>query len=61
MEHKAAEAYEAWGEKKLYGKAYMGMLRITYVIDEAGRILRVFPKVKPENHGKEVLEAIKLG
>jgi peroxiredoxin Q/BCP len=39
----------------------MGMLRITYVVDEEGKILRVFPKVKPENHGKEVLDTIKLG
>jgi peroxiredoxin Q/BCP len=59
-EHKAAEAYGVWGEKKLYGKAYMGMLRSTFIIDEQGIIVKVFPKVKPENHGQEVLNALKM-
>lgn len=57
-DHKAADAYGVWGEKKLYGKAYMGMQRSTFIIDEQGRIIKVFPKVKPENHGQEVLDAL---
>lgn len=61
IEHKVAEAYGVWGEKKLYGKAYMGMLRSTFIIDEQGRIIKVFPKVKPENHGQEVLDELRLG
>lgn len=58
--HKIAEAYGAWGEKKLYGKTYMGIIRSTFIIDEQGKIIKVFPKVKPEKHGEEVLNAIRL-
>ena len=61
VEHKVAEAYGAWGEKKLYGKTHMGMIRGTFIIDEQGRIMKVFPKVKPENHGEEVLNVLRLG
>jgi len=42
------EAYGAWGEKSMYGKKYMGTNRVTYVIDETGKIAAVFPKVKPD-------------
>lgn len=59
VDHRVAEMYGAWGEKKLYGKPYMGILRTTYVIDEEGKIAKVFPKVKPQEHSKEVLAAIK--
>ncbi|HSJ58432.1 MAG TPA: thioredoxin-dependent thiol peroxidase [Anaerolineae bacterium] len=57
-DHKVAEMYGAWGEKKMYGKTYDGILRSTYIIDEAGRIARVFPKVTPAKHSQEVLEAL---
>lgn len=57
-EHKAAEAYGVWKEKSMYGKKYMGVDRTTFVIDPAGKILRVFPKVKVEGHAEEVLAAI---
>ena len=53
-----ATAYGAWGEKKLYGRTFMGMNRITYLIDEQGGIARVWPKVKPDRHGEEVLAAV---
>jgi peroxiredoxin Q/BCP len=58
-DHRIAEMYGAWGEKKMYGKTYMGILRSTYVIDEEGKILKVFPKVKPKDHSQEVLAALK--
>jgi len=58
-EHIAADAYGVWGEKKLYGKSYMGMQRSTFIIDGQGRIKKVFPKVKPEDHGQEVLDALR--
>jgi len=58
-EHQVAEAYGAWGEKKMFGKTYMGILRSTFVIDEEGKILKVFPKVKPKNHSQEVLAVLK--
>ena len=49
------KAYGAWGEKSMYGKKYMGILRITYVIGADGRVAAVFPKVKPAGHAQEVL------
>ncbi len=54
-----AMEYGAWGEKKNYGRTYMGMRRITYLIDERGKITKVWPKVRPDEHGEEVLAAIK--
>ena len=57
-EHRVAEMYGAWGEKKMYGRTYMGILRSTFVIDEEGKIVKVFPKVKPKNHSQEVLAAL---
>ncbi len=55
-EHRVAELYGAWGEKKMYGKTYMGIIRATFIIDEDGVIIKVFPKVKVKNHSQEVLE-----
>jgi thioredoxin-dependent peroxiredoxin len=52
---KLAESYGAWGEKTLYGKKSMGILRSTFVIDETGRIEKVYPKVKPDPHAEELL------
>jgi peroxiredoxin Q/BCP len=49
------EAYGVWGEKKLYGRAYMGTLRVTYLIDEKGRIEAVWPKVSPKTHAADIL------
>jgi peroxiredoxin Q/BCP len=50
--------YGVWGEKSLYGRKYMGTHRVTYVIDEKGRIAGVWPKVKPDGHAEEILAAI---
>ena len=58
-DHTTAEAYGAWGEKSMYGKKYMGILRSTFVIDEQGKIAKVFEKVKPEGHAAQVLEALR--
>jgi peroxiredoxin Q/BCP len=49
-----AEAYGAWGEKKMYGRTYDGILRSTFVIDEEGVIIKEFRNVKPEGHAQEV-------
>lgn len=57
-DHAVAEAYGAWGEKSMYGRKYMGILRTTYVIDAKGRIVRVFEKVQPAGHAAEVLAAL---
>lgn len=52
-----AEAYGVWGEKKFMGRTYMGVHRTTFLIDEKGKIKKIFEKVKPEDHAREVLEA----
>ncbi|HEY3268224.1 MAG TPA: thioredoxin-dependent thiol peroxidase [Armatimonadota bacterium] len=52
------EAYGVWTEKKNYGKTYMGVERTTFLIDETGRIARIWPKVKVEGHVDAVLEAL---
>lgn len=52
-----AEAYGVWGEKKFMGRTYMGVHRSTFLIDEKGKIRKIFEKVKPEEHASEVLEA----
>jgi len=57
-DHSVADAYGAWGEKSMYGKKYMGMLRSTFVIDADGSIARVFPKVQPKKHDALVLKAL---
>lgn len=57
-DHKVASAYGAWGEKQMYGRTYLGILRTTFLIDEEGRVARVFEKVKPAGHAGEVLDAL---
>jgi peroxiredoxin Q/BCP len=57
-EHAAAEAYGSWVEKQNYGKTYWGTARTTFLVGPDGRIARVWPKVKPEGHAAEVLEAL---
>jgi thioredoxin-dependent peroxiredoxin len=54
------QAYSAWGEKNMYGKKYMGVLRTTYIIDENGIIEEIFEKVETKNHTKQILEKIKI-
>ena len=49
-------AYEAIGMKKMYGREYEGIFRISYLIDENGMIERAYEKVKPKEHAAEVLE-----
>lgn len=51
------EKYGVWGEKSMYGKKYMGTLRKTFLIDEKGRIVKIFDKVKVAEHADEVLAA----
>jgi len=57
-DHRLAELYGAWGEKTMYGKTYEGILRTTFVIDEEGKIVRVFAQVQPEGHAQEVLASL---
>lgn len=57
-DHAAAEAYGSWVEKQNDGRTYWGTARRTFLIDPDGRIARVWPKVKPEGHADEVLQAL---
>ena len=50
--------YGTWGEKNMYGKIVEGVLRTTYVIDEAGTIHKVFKKVQTDTHTEQILKAI---
>jgi len=54
-EHSVLEAYGAWGEKSMYGKKYMGVVRSTVVVAPDGSVLKAFPKVSPEGHAAEIL------
>jgi peroxiredoxin Q/BCP len=55
VEHKVAEAYGVWVQKKFMGREYMGMERTTFIIDKDGKIVHILEKVKPQNHAEEVL------
>lgn len=57
--HKTLEAYGVWQEKMMYGQKKMGIVRSTYILDGAGKITHVFPKVKADGHIHEVLAALK--
>jgi len=54
-----ANLYGVWKEKSMYGRKYMGIERTTFVIDEEGKIAKIFPKVKVTDHVDQVLEALK--
>lgn len=53
-EHQVLEQYGAWGEKKMYGKSFLGVQRSTVIIDPQGNIAHHWPKVKAEGHAEEV-------
>ncbi|MGO9571190.1 MAG: thioredoxin-dependent thiol peroxidase [Desulfomonilaceae bacterium] len=60
-DHKVAELYGAWGENKMYGKSFMGIIRSSFLIDEAGKIMGAWYKIKQENtvpEAKKVLGSL---
>jgi peroxiredoxin Q/BCP len=57
--HAMLEPYGLWVEKSMYGRKYMGVERTTFLIDEQGRIARIWPKVKVVGHAEEVLAAVR--
>jgi peroxiredoxin Q/BCP len=57
-EHSVADDYGAWVEKSMYGKTFWGVSRSTFIIDPAGKIAEVFPKVSPATHDDVVLAAL---
>jgi thioredoxin-dependent peroxiredoxin len=56
--HEVADLYGVWGEKKMYGKTYMGVQRSTFIIDPEGKVAQVIPKASPKTHDEVVLEAL---
>lgn len=56
-EKKIIDAYGVWGEKNMYGRKYMGLLRTTFLIDEQGVIFKIFKKPKSKIHSEEILKA----
>lgn len=59
-EKEILQAYGAWGEKNMYGKKYMGVLRTTFIIDENGMIEEVFKKVKTKDHTNQILTSLNI-
>ena len=57
-DHAVADAYGAWGEKSMYGKKYMGIIRSSFLIDEQGKILEVWYKVKPQDTVPNALQVL---
>ena len=55
--HDMLEAYGVWGEKSMYGKMFLGILRTTVLVDSRGRIARIWRNVKVDGHADEVLAA----
>ncbi len=58
VDKKIVEAYGVWGKKKFMGREYMGVYRVTFLIDPDGKIKKIWPNVKPDLHAAEVLKAI---
>jgi len=58
VDKKIVESYGVWGEKVFMGRKYMGTHRVTFLIGPDGRIKKIWPKVKPEEHATEVLAAL---
>lgn len=57
-QHKIIEQYGVWGEKNLYGRKYMGLHRTTFVIDENGKIEKIFLRPKNKAHAEEIIAAV---
>ncbi|TAH01334.1 MAG: thioredoxin-dependent thiol peroxidase [Sphingobacteriales bacterium] len=57
---KIIEAYGVWGEKNMYGRKYMGLIRTTFLVDEKGVIKHIFKKPRVRQHGEEIIAKAKL-
>ena len=60
-DHTTAEAWGAWGEKTMYGKKYMGIIRSAFLVDEKGKIAQAWPKVSPKDTVPNVMAALEDG
>jgi peroxiredoxin Q/BCP len=56
VEKEVSKSFGVWGLKKFMGREYMGVNRATFLVDEKGKIFKIYPKVKPAGHSKEVLD-----
>lgn len=56
VEKEAIQAYGVWQEKKMYGKVSFGVVRSTFIIDEDGKLMKIYPKAKPDDNAKEILD-----
>lgn len=59
-EKEMLQKYGAWGEKNMYGKKYMGVLRTTFIIDEKGVIEEIFEKVKTKDHTNQIIKSLNI-
>ncbi len=57
-DHAVAEAYGAWGEKSMYGRKYMGIVRSAFLVDEQGTVAAAWPKISPKDTAKNLLRAL---
>ena len=57
-DRKIVDAYGVWKKKSLYGRTFLGIERTTFLIDAAGRIAKIFPRVKVDQHAEDVLAAL---
>ena len=57
-DHKIAKAFGVWGEKKMYGKTFMGIIRSSFLIDENGNIENAWYKISPKNTVSELMKVL---
>ena len=57
-DHAVAEAYGAWGQKSMYGRSYMGIIRSAFLVDETGTLVEAWPKISPKDTPKNLLKAL---
>jgi thioredoxin-dependent peroxiredoxin len=57
-DHTVADAYGAWGERSMYGRKYMGIIRSAYLVDEDGVVEQAWPKISPKDTPKKLLAAL---
>jgi peroxiredoxin Q/BCP len=58
-DHAVAESYGSWGERSMYGKKYMGIIRSAYLVDENGKVEQAWPKISPKDTPTKLLAALK--
>ena len=56
VDKEVSKTFGVWGKKNFMGREYMGVMRSTFLVDEKGKIFKIYPKVKPKGHSKQVLE-----